>query len=116
MPHPRKVGADNESLAAEHLAKLGYTLVARNFKRGASEIDLIMMDGSTIVFVEVRARKKDGAETPEASLDTAKMDRLWDTASLFIAETETDSLSCRFDVVAIQGDRITHYKDAFRAD
>ncbi len=116
MPRPRKLGADAEKRAAEFLRNLGYTIITRNYKRGRSEIDIIAMDGGTVVFVEVRSRRPNRFQTAEESVDIAKMDRLWETADQFLAESEADKLNTRFDIVAIEGLHVRHYKDAFRAD
>lgn len=116
MSKARRLGADEERAASRYLAGLGYTIITRNYKRGRSEIDLVAMDGKTVVFIEVRARKKGGRQSAEESIDIAKQERLWETADQYLAEAGVDHLDARFDVIAIEGQEIRHYVDAFRPD
>jgi putative endonuclease len=64
----RRLGARGEQLAAEHLERLGFCILARNVRTSHGEIDLIAFDGRTLVFVEVKARRmrRRGAEGPLA--------------------------------------------------
>jgi putative endonuclease len=57
-PDPRRrLGAIGESLAAEHLVRLGYRILERNYRTRWGELDLVAFDGTTIVFCEVKARR-----------------------------------------------------------
>jgi putative endonuclease len=114
MPHSRRIGADAESLAAQHLRDKGYVIVKRNYAGDEAEIDIIALDGQTLVFVEVKYRKESGWQTPEESVSPAKQKRLWRAAEQYLAEVVGSERDMRFDVIAIRGDQITHYVDAFR--
>ncbi|MEW5883321.1 MAG: YraN family protein [Armatimonadota bacterium] len=114
MPHSRRIGADAESLAAQHLRDKGYVIVKRNYAADAAEIDIIALDGETLVFVEVKYRKESGWETPEESVSPAKQKRLWKAAEQYLAEAVGKEQDMRFDVIAIRGSEVTHYVDAFR--
>jgi putative endonuclease len=62
----RRLGALGEGLAAEHMRRLGFELVARNVRTRYGEIDLIAFDGSVLAFVEVKTRRARGRRLPEA--------------------------------------------------
>ena len=97
-PHAR--GRAAEDFACEYLRQQRLTLLERNFRCATGEIDLIMRDGATLVFVEVRARKNDrygrGAET----VDARKQAKLAASAALWL-QTHSHSGPCRFDVVSV---------------
>ncbi|MCW5946453.1 MAG: YraN family protein [Fimbriimonadales bacterium] len=114
MPGFRRIGDAAEQRAVDFLLENGYSIVKRNYKKGDSEIDIIAMDNEEIVFIEVRSRKQNAWETAEESITTSKQKRLWKTAEQFLADTENIDHPCRFDVIAINGENLTHYKDAFR--
>lgn len=114
MPHARRVGAQAEQLAAQHLREKGYVIIKRNYAATDAEIDIIALDEETLVFVEVKYRKQGGWETPEESVSPAKQKRLWKAAEQYLAEAVGKEQDMRFDVVAIRGDEVTHYVDAFR--
>lgn len=99
-PHAR--GRQAENLACEFLQKRKLKLLTRNFRCATGEIDLIMQDDDTLVFVEVRARRNDlygrGADT----VDKRKQAKLSATAALYLqAQGQKNIQTCRFDVVSI---------------
>jgi putative endonuclease len=77
--------------------------LARNHRCRQGEIDLIMRDSGTLVFVEVRYRRSSAFGTPAESVDAAKRRRLAAAASHYLKSHPSD-LPCRFDVVAIAGE------------
>ncbi len=110
-----------EDRAWAHLQRAGLSLVARNYRvaRGpgarAGEIDLICRErDGTLVFVEVRARASSRHGGAAASVGAAKRARLVFAAQRFIA-TLPVAPPCRFDVVAIDGERLQWLKAAFDA-
>jgi putative endonuclease len=118
----RTQGARIETLAREFLQQQGLTPVAANANYRGGELDLVMCDGDTLVFVEVRYRRTargfgDGA----ASIGAAKRRRTVLAAELFLAgHRDYARLPCRFDVIAASGDAdapdFQWLRDAFRAD
>ncbi|MCK9538790.1 YraN family protein [Dokdonella sp.] len=120
---PRRAGTHYEDLALAHLQRAGLTLVARNYSCRLGELDLIMQDGATLAFVEVRYRRSgdthgfgDGID----SISAAKRSRLVRAASLFLAaQPRLARRACRFDVVAIAGptgaESLTWCRNAFEA-
>lgn len=106
----RQSGQVGENKALDYLAQQGLVLVARNFSSRMGEIDLIMKDRDTLVFVEVRKRSKGSFGGALASITPAKQQRLVKTAQLFLQKT-VKTPPCRFDVVALDGDDITWLKN-----
>ena|SRR5690349_13552908 len=97
-------GARCERAAARHLRWRGYRIVARNFRAAGAEIDLVALDGDTLVFVEVKARRSLVAGTPEAAVDERKQHRIRRAAEIFVDRHRARRKPIRFDVVAITGD------------
>ncbi|HMO55913.1 MAG TPA: YraN family protein [Roseiflexaceae bacterium] len=96
------LGAFGEQAAASYLIRAGYSLVARRWRCAVGELDLIMCDGETLVFVEVRTRRAAAAHAAE-SVGPAKRRRLIDLAHTYLAETAAEQ-PWRIDVVAVSVD------------
>ena len=117
----KQVGEGGEDRAWAHLQRQGLTLVQRNYRvaagpnaRGA-EVDLICRDrDGTLVFVEVKARKTSGFGGAAASVTPSKQRSLILAARHYLRNFPTPP-ACRFDVVAIEGDKIEGLKAAFDA-
>jgi len=105
-----------EARAAEHLRAAGYTLVTRNYRIKGGEIDLVARDGGVLCFVEVRSRADASHGLPEETIGRTKRRRIARAAEHYLAARRLHDAPCRFDVVAIDGDGIRLYKDAFRLD
>ena len=117
----KAVGDDAESRALAWLQARGLVLVRRNYRvaRGpgarGGEIDLILREGDgTLVFAEVRARRGSAHGGAAASVGATKQRALVYAAQHFIARLPAPP-PCRFDVVAIDGDRIEWLRGAFDA-
>jgi len=111
-------GERSEHLAARHLKWRGYRILARNFRAAGAEIDIIAKDRDTIVFVEVKARMRDGYGGPELQVDDRKQYRIRRAAEAFASRYgDGGGPPMRFDVIAISGDgrdrKLEHLKDAF---
>ena len=107
-------GRDAEDRACAHLRKHGLRLVERNFRCRGGEIDLIMRDGPTLVFVEVRFRRSDRFGGSAETVDVHKQARLIGAAQLYL-QRKRITAPCRFDVVAITGSDLQWVRDAFEA-
>ena len=94
------LGAAAEDLALCYLEAQGLTLVTRNFRCRAGELDLIMREGEYLVFVEVRSRRYTRYGTPAESVTCAKRQKLLRAAACYLQRQRLDP-PCRFDVVAI---------------
>ncbi len=98
-----KKGQQAEALALAYLQKKGLRLITRNYRTRRGEIDLIMDDHDTLVFVEVRYRNSEAFGGALESVTHQKQARLIACASHYLSKTEMDQAS-RFDVVAISTD------------
>jgi putative endonuclease len=97
-------GARYEDIALAHLQRAGLVLIARNFTCRYGEIDLVMRDRDTLVFVEVRFRRTSGFGDGVDSVHAGKQAKLVRAASAFLAaHPRLADRACRFDVVAIAG-------------
>ena len=92
----------SEDLALKYLKRRGLKLLVRNYYSRHGEIDLIMQDKDTLVFVEVRYRKHDDYGDAAESVDRRKQSRIMSTAESYLQTHSWDG-PCRFDIVAIQG-------------
>lgn len=99
-----RIGANAESYAAAYLEKEGFHILARNWRCPAGEIDIVAMDGDTLVIVEVRARRPMGYGTPEESITPAKQSRLLQCGRYLISERGWDG-PWRVDALAIDLDK-----------
>lgn len=99
MPHLDD-GARAEQLAATFLQNHGLTVVARNFRCRAGEIDLILRDGATVVFAEVRLRKNNVFGGAAASITPHKQQKLRLAAQYYL-QTLAKEPPCRFDALLL---------------
>jgi putative endonuclease len=100
---PRDSGQDAEEYARQYLIKQGLRFLIRNFRTKAGEIDLVMMDKNSIVFVEVRLRNHSHYTAAIESIDYYKQQRLLRTAEYYlIAKFKNNPPPCRFDVIALK--------------
>lgn len=108
-------GEQAEQLAADYLRRQGLSLVARNYRCRYGEIDLIMRDGASLVFVEVRQRSRSDYGGAAASIGAAKQGRLLRTAQHYLS-TLRKVPPCRFDALLLQsadGAGLEWVKNAF---
>lgn len=121
LPDPRReAGREAEAAAARHLESLGMKVVGRNVRSGGGEIDLVVRDGDTIVFVEVRYRESGAFGPPEESVGVPKRLRVARAARSYLSEIgPSDWREARFDVVAVEGNgeapALRHFPAAFDA-
>jgi putative endonuclease len=105
MPQRSSVqsGKDAELQALTHLQQRGLHLLAQNWLCRRGELDLVMLDGDTVVFVEVRYRKHAQWGGALASIDERKRQKLILAAQFFLqSERRWADYPCRFDVVAME--------------
>ncbi len=104
IPGTIATGARAEAMAEHFLDTRGLSTVARNFRCRAGEIDLVMLDGVELVFVEVRYRARVTPVSPALSVSPTKQRRLLRAASVFLqARREFARHAVRFDVLAMTG-------------
>lgn len=114
----RNCGDQYEAFARRYLENAGLIFVAANVACRAGEIDLIMRDQQTWVFVEVRYRRNAHFGGAAASVTYQKQQRLLRAASFWLVQHNAsfDTSPCRFDVLAITGSQIEWLRDAFNAE
>lgn len=100
----RQIGNQYEALAKKHLCCQGLTFVEQNFTAKCGEIDLIMRDQQTIIFVEVKFRKSANYGHAAEMVTPKKVQKLIKTAHLWLLQQNLSvhSTNFRFDVVAIE--------------
>ncbi|MGI8801918.1 MAG: YraN family protein [Solirubrobacteraceae bacterium] len=100
--HRQILGRAGERLALEHYERLGFHVLERNYRTPAGELDLIVYDGTTIVFVEVKTRR-DGGLDPIDAVTPAKQRRLRRLAAGWLADRgdRPRGRELRFDAVAV---------------
>lgn len=114
-----ELGPEGERLAERFLRKQGYRILARNYRCSCGEIDLIALDGETVVFVEVKAKSGGGFGPPLEAVTARKRKRLVLVANYYLTAFKLHHLSTRFDVVGIRWAEggepgIVLVRDAFR--
>ena len=100
--HSTNSGSQAELQACEYLLARGLKLVEKNYRCKRGEIDLIMRDGNSLVFVEVRYRKNFDYGGAAASITAKKQEKLQLTA-LHYMQHRSGQCNVRFDVIAITG-------------
>jgi putative endonuclease len=117
----RLFGDRGERLAVRHLKKSGLKIVTRNYRNRFGEIDIIALDGQTIVFVEVKTRKSNAAGNPLEAVDEAKQAKIIRVAEAYLKQRRLFENSVRFDVIGIVWNEdelnskpeLTHVRHAF---
>ncbi|HZC47245.1 MAG TPA: YraN family protein [Candidatus Acidoferrum sp.] len=95
------LGRRGERAAEKYLRRSGYRIVARNFRAAGAEIDVVAMDGATLVFVEVKTRRSRDAGAPEEAVDERKQTRMRRAAEAFARRYRSNDIEMRFDVIAV---------------
>jgi putative endonuclease len=110
-------GAQAEQRAAEFLQQQGLVIREKNYRCKAGEIDLIMQQGDTLIFTEVRLRNHRLFADAAESVTIAKQRKIIKTAQYYLQQNKlTDKINCRFDVIAFSNnERPEWIKDAFTA-
>lgn len=99
----QKQGAQAELLAQAYLSERGLKFIEANLACTQGEIDLIMSDGETLVFIEVRWRKTAAYGGAAVSITPAKLKRLSNACAVFLQQNRINS-PCRIDAVLLQGE------------
>lgn len=94
------LGDRGENVAARHLQRLGYKIIARNFRAPVGEIDIIARDGKTLVFCEVKTRIDDEPR-PEDQVHGEKQHQITKAARYYLSRFGRPQPPARFDVIAV---------------
>lgn len=118
----RKLGSEKEELACRYLEQRGYKILATNYWSRYAEIDIVAWDkgdkeGGQLVFIEVKYRRNKQYGGSLYAVSMKKMRNISLCARYYIyRERVAENVPIRFDVIAIDGEQITHVKNAFDAD
>ena len=100
MSEHNDIGREGEDVAASYLMQKGYRIVARNWRYGPKEIDIVARDGETMVFVEVKTRSTLAFELPQEAVTKKKMKNLVEAADAYMLQYNIE-LEGRFDIVGV---------------
>ena len=111
----RKIGSSYEDLACERLEQEGMQILARNYRVRIGEIDIIAKEREELVFVEVKYRSSLDYGGAEYAISLRKQNTIRKVAAWYMSQNKIrpDSF-CRFDAVLIDGDEITHIRNAWQ--
>lgn len=109
----RKLGTSYEVLAKKYLEQQNYAIIKMNYRCKSGEIDIIAKDEAYTVFVEVKYRTSNKYGYPRESVNYYKQKHIIAAAKYYLYTHHLYDSSCRFDVIEICYDKITHLKNAF---
>lgn len=119
-PETDRFGKDCEQAAARFLKRSGFVLIEKNYRDYFGEIDLIMVEKRTLVFVEVKARRSESGGAGFEAVDIPKQRKIAKTAKRYLQKNDLLENASRFDVISIlwpkdqRKPKIDHYRDAFQ--
>lgn len=113
-----ELGKAGEDVALTYLEKKKFKIIEKGFRFLRGEIDLIALEGETIVFIEVKTRKSTEFGYPEESITPAKRHQLRRVAQGYLLRKNIQDVECRFDVLSVtydelKGYTVNHIRDAF---
>jgi putative endonuclease len=99
----QRLGRLGERLAAEHLIRLGFRILERNYRTRWGELDIVAHDGRTLAFVEVKTRRASPGRTPFESVHSRKRDQVRRMASSWLSERPERPFAnvLRFDAIGV---------------
>lgn len=97
----KRLGERGEEAAAAYLERAGMTIVERNWRCPAGEVDIVASDGPELVLCEVKTRRSTAKGAPEEAITPAKQRRYARLAAAYVQQTERGDQALRFDVISI---------------
>ena len=117
MAAHNELGQAGETAATQYLLERDYHILERNWRAHPHEVDIIADDFGEIVFVEVKTRRTDRWESPEAAVDRYKRYNLSRAALTYLRQRRMGNVPFRFDIITLVGEappfEIQHFKNAF---
>jgi putative endonuclease len=114
LQNKRQTGAAYELKAEEYLLGNGYKILERNFRNRSGEIDLIAKKGGQIHFIEVKYRTTSDFGNPLEAVDFRKQKQIRKVAMYYLMKNKLSEWTpCQFDVIAFEGETMTHLENAF---
>ena len=115
MKKTYETGIWGEEEAERYLVRhKGMTCLERRYRTKSGEIDLILLDGETVVFTEVKTRKTGERGSGLSAVNITKQKRILNAALLYLMKMRWMERRVRFDIVEIHGGEIIHVPDAFQ--
>ncbi|GHU95281.1 UPF0102 protein [Clostridia bacterium] len=109
----KEIGDKGETIAVEYLEKLGYSILARNYRTRFGEIDVVALNSGTVVFAEVKYRRNNRFADAREHVTVSKRQKIRRAASQWLARYNNES-PARFDVLEIyENGEINHIINAF---
>ena len=109
------LGKAGEDCACRELERRGYAILARRYRSRLGEIDIVAREGETVVFVEVKARRSSRFGHPQEAVTWTKRAHMIKAALAYLKARRVGDRPIRFDVVALEGDKLDYIRDAFEA-
>ena len=110
----RETGAEYELKAEEYLLENEYQILERNFRNRSGEIDLIAKKEGQIHFIEVKYRTTIDFGSPLEAVDFRKQNQIRKVAMYYLMKNKLSEWTpCQFDVIAFEGENLTHVENAF---
>lgn len=111
----KKVGNMGELMAEKYLLEKEYEILENNYRNLYGEIDIIAKKDKNIVFVEVKSRNSNKYGFPREAVDDKKIEKIYNTSLVYIAEKNFDNIQFRYDVIEIflNKNEINHIENAF---
>ncbi len=114
--HKQQLGKEGEEIATAHLIKEGYKILARNYRSGRAELDIIATKDNLLIVVEVKTRETDKYGNPEESVGTGKINMLAHGIEDYMLDNDLDQ-NVRYDIISIIKNQyktdVHHLVDAF---
>ena len=115
MKKTYETGIFGEQTAEDYLRQArGMVCLERRYRAKCGEIDLIMLDGDIVVFIEVKTRKTGGPGSGLSAVNTAKQKRIVNASLVYLMKMKWTGRIIRYDLVEISMDGILHIPDAFQ--
>lgn len=111
MTYQKQIGNTGERIAADYLLKKGYQVLDQNFNVRFGEIDLVALDDDCVVFVEVKTRTSTAFGNPEDSVTASKIEKMENSALLWLQAHPEAPDNWRMDVIAILVDHQHNVRD-----
>ena len=109
----RTIGATYEKIAGAYLEMQGYQILEYNYRYRRGEIDIVAQEGEYLVFCEVKYRADKKTGHPAEAVDYRKQKTISQCALYYLTAHGMTDRACRFDVLSIEGEQITLYRNAF---
>ena len=113
-PASARTGSAGEDAAAELLSRMGWTILARNWRSRHLELDIVAEEHGVLVFVEVKTRAHGSLQSPHEALTPIKQERLVRAAQAWLEAHRAWERPCRFDLVCVTSRHGTYHTELIR--